>query len=81
VLKSFPARRLVAWAPVIVAYQAWVLAAALSGGTWRAVLRGWAAAARGLPATLRARAEVRRRTRAPHALDAVVTRRVIRRGR
>jgi GT2 family glycosyltransferase len=79
VLKSFPARRLVAWAPLIAGYQAWVLAQALRRGSWRAVLRGWSAAARGLPGTLRARAEVRRRTREPRALDGVVTGRIVRR--
>jgi GT2 family glycosyltransferase len=81
VLKSFPAGRLVLWAPLIAGYQAWVLAHAIASGSWRAVLRGWAAAARGLPGTLRARAEVRRRTREPRALDAVVTGRIVRRGR
>jgi GT2 family glycosyltransferase len=80
VLKSFPARRLVAWAPLIVGYQAWVLGQALPRGSWRAVLRGWAAAVRGLPGTLRARAEVRRRTLDPGALDRVVTARIVRRG-
>ncbi len=78
VLKSFPAARLVVWAPLIVAYQAFVLAQALRRGSWGAVLRGWSAAARGLPGTLRARAEVRRRTREPRALDAVVTARIVR---
>jgi GT2 family glycosyltransferase len=81
VLKSFPVGRLVVWAPLIVAYQAWVLAQAVSRGSWRAVLRGWAAAARGLPGTLRARGEVRRRTREPGALGGVVTGRILRRGR
>jgi len=81
VLKSFPAARLAAWAPLIAGYQLWVLAAAVRRGAWRAVLRGWGAAARGLPSTLRARAEVRRRTRDPRALDAVVTGRIVRRGR
>ena len=69
VLKSFPAWRLTLWAPLILGYQAWVLAQALRRGSWRAVLRGWSAAARGLPGTLRARAEVRRRTREPRALE------------
>jgi GT2 family glycosyltransferase len=81
VLKSFPAARLAAWAPAIVAYQGWVLAQAARRGAWRAVLRGWGAALRALPATVRARGEVRRRTRDPGALDGVVTGRVIRRGR
>jgi GT2 family glycosyltransferase len=75
VLKSFPAGRLVLWAPLIVAYQLVVLAR----GPWRAVLRGWSAAVRGLPATWRARAEVRRRTRDPGALGGVVTGRIVRR--
>jgi GT2 family glycosyltransferase len=73
VLKSWPAERLVVWSPVIAAYQAYVLARAIRAGTWNAVLRGWGAAIRGLPATLRARREVRARTRDPHALDAVMT--------
>jgi GT2 family glycosyltransferase len=81
VLKSFPAGRLVLWAPLIVAYQAWVLAQAVGRGSWRAVLRGWSSALRALPATLRARAEVRRRTREPRALGRVVTGRIVRRGR
>jgi hypothetical protein len=81
VLKSFPAARLAAWAPAILGYQGWVLAQAARRGAWRAVLRGWAAALRGLPATLRARREVRRRTRDARALEAVVTGRLIRRGR
>ncbi|MEA2320011.1 MAG: hypothetical protein QOD44_4200, partial [Solirubrobacteraceae bacterium] len=81
VLKSFPAARLLAWAPLILAYQGWVLAQAMRGGRWQAVLRGWSAAARGLPGTLRARAEVRRRTREPRALGRVVTGRIVRRGR
>lgn len=80
VLKSFPAGRLVLWAPLIVAYQAWVLGQAVGRGSWRAVLRGWSAALSGLPATLRARAEVGRRTREPRALAAVVTGRIVRRG-
>jgi GT2 family glycosyltransferase len=75
VLKSFPAGRLVLWSPLIVAYQLVVLAR----GPWRAVLRGWSAAVRGLPATCRARAEVRRRTRDPGALGRVVTGRIVRR--
>jgi GT2 family glycosyltransferase len=79
VLKSFPVGRLIAWAPLIVAYQGWVLARAMRGGSWHAVLRGWGAAARGLPGTLRARGEVRRRTREPRALDRVVTGRIVRR--
>jgi GT2 family glycosyltransferase len=78
VLKSFPAARIAAWAPLILAYQGWVLATAARRGTWRAVLRGWGAAVRGLPATLRARAEVRPRTRDPRALNAVVTGRIVR---
>jgi GT2 family glycosyltransferase len=73
VLKSFPARRLVAWSPLIAAYQALVLARAVRAGTWSAVLRGWGAALRHLPGTLRARREVRARTRDPQALDAVMT--------
>jgi GT2 family glycosyltransferase len=80
VLKSFPAGRLVAWAPLIVGYQAWVLGQAVGRGSWRAVLRGWSAALRALPATLRARAEVRRRTREPRALGRVVTGGIVRRG-
>jgi len=80
VLKSFPAARIATWAPLILAYQGWVLAAAARRGAWRAVLRGWGAAVRGLPATLRARRDVRRRTRDPGALDAVVTGRIVRRG-
>ena len=79
VVKSFPAPRLVAWSPLIVGYQAYALARALARGSWRAVLRGWAGALRQLPATLRARREVRRRTRDPRALDAVMSG-VIRRG-
>jgi GT2 family glycosyltransferase len=55
VLKSFPVGRLVVWSPLLVAYQAWVLAQAVGRGSWRAVLRGWSAAVRGLPATMRAR--------------------------
>jgi GT2 family glycosyltransferase len=79
VLKSFPTVRLAAWAPLIFAYQGWVLARALRRGSSRAVLRGWSAAARGLPVTLRARADVRRRTREPRALNGVVSRRIVRR--
>ena len=79
VLKSFPAGRLVSWAPLIVGYQAWVLGQAVRRGSWRAVLRGWSAALRGLPATLRARSEVRRRTREPRALAGVVTGGIVRR--
>jgi GT2 family glycosyltransferase len=75
VLKSFPAGRLVLWSPLIVAYQLVVLAR----GPRRAVLQGWSAAVRGLPATCRARAEVRRRTRDPGALGRVVTGRIVRR--
>jgi GT2 family glycosyltransferase len=80
VLKSFPAWRLVVWSPLIVAYQGWVLGQAVGRGSWRAVLRGWSAALRSLPATLRARGEVRRRTRERAALARVVTARVVRRG-
>jgi len=72
-LKSFPASRLVIWSPLILGYQAWALVRALIDGSWRAVLRGWAGAVRRLPRTLRTRREVRRRTREPRALDAVVT--------
>jgi GT2 family glycosyltransferase len=84
VLKSFPAPprpapRLALWAPLIVGYQAWVLGQALRRGSWRAVLRAWSAAARGVPGTLTARAEVRRRTRDPGALDRVVAARIVRR--
>jgi GT2 family glycosyltransferase len=81
VLKSFPLGRLITWAPLIAGYQAWVLAQAVRRGSWRAVLRGWSAAGRGLPGTLRARAELRRRTREPRALDGVVTGRIVRRER
>ena len=80
VLKSFPAGRLAAWAPMIAGYQGWVFVQAVARGAWRAVLQGWATAARGLPGTLRARADVRRRTRDPRALDGVVTGRILRRG-
>jgi O-antigen biosynthesis protein len=80
VLKSFPVGRLVVWSPLLVAYQAWVLAQAVGRGSWRAVLRGWSAAVRGLPATMRARGEVRKRTREPGALAGVVTGRIVRRG-
>jgi GT2 family glycosyltransferase len=73
VLKSWPLSRLVMWSPVVAAYQAYVLIRAIRAGTWNAVLRGWGAAIRGLPATLRARREVRARTSDPHALDAVLT--------
>ena len=80
VLKSFPAGRLALWPPLIVGYQAWVLAQALRRGSWRAVLRGWSAAVRGLPATLRARgggaaADARSRGR----WTGVVTGRIVRR--
>jgi GT2 family glycosyltransferase len=80
VLKSFPAARLVAWSPLIAGYQASMLARAVGRGTWRAVLRGWAGALRGLPDTLGARREVRSRTRDPRALDAVMSG-FVRRGR
>jgi GT2 family glycosyltransferase len=80
VLKSFPVGRLVVWSPLLVAYQAWVLAQAVGRGSWRAVLRGGSAAVRGLPATMRARGEVRKRTREPGALAGVVTGRIVRRG-
>jgi hypothetical protein len=73
VLKSFPAGRLLAWSPLILGYQAYTLARAVRAGTWSAVLRGWGAAIRHLPGTLRARREVRARTRDPHALDAVLS--------
>jgi GT2 family glycosyltransferase len=73
VAKSFPAGRLAVWSPLIAGYQAYVLAQAVRRGAWRAVLRGWSAALRGLPGTLRARAEVRRRTRDPAALDEIMT--------
>ena len=63
VLKSFPAGRLLAWSPLILGYQAYTLARAVRAGTWGAVLRGWGAAIRHLPGTLRARREVRARTR------------------
>ena len=65
VLKSFPAARLLAWSPLILGYQAYTLARAVRRGSWRAVLRGWAGALRHLPGTLRARREVRARTRDP----------------
>ena len=81
VLKNYPARRLIAWAPLLLAYQAWALGRALLGGSARAVLRGWGAALRGLRPTLRARREVQARTRAPDALDAVLTRGLTRRRR
>ena len=73
VLKSFPAARLLAWSPLILGYQAYTLARAVGRGSWRAVLRGWAGALHHLPGTLRARREVRARTRDPRALDAVMT--------
>jgi GT2 family glycosyltransferase len=73
VVKSFPAGRLLAWSPLILGYQAYTLARAVRAGTWGAVLRGWGAAIRHLPGTLRARREVRARTRDPGALDAVMT--------
>lgn len=73
VLKSWPAGRLLAWSPLILGYQAYTLVRAVRAGTWHAVLRGWGAALRNLPRTLRARREVRARTRDPHALDAVMT--------
>jgi GT2 family glycosyltransferase len=73
VLKSFPAGRLLAWSPLILGYQAYTLARAVRAGTWSAVLRGWGAALHHLPGTLRARREVRARTRDPHALDAVMS--------
>ena len=73
VLKSFPAARLLAWSPLILGYQAYTLARAVAHGSWRAVLRGWAGALHHLPGTLRARREVRSRTRDPQALAAVMT--------
>jgi GT2 family glycosyltransferase len=73
VLKSFPAARVLAWSPLILGYQAYTLARAVGRGSWRAVLRGWAGAFHHLPGTLRARREVRARTRDPAALDAVMT--------
>jgi hypothetical protein len=73
VLKSFPAGRLLAWSPLILGYQAYTLARALGRGSWRAVLRGWAGAVHHLPGTLRARREVRARTRDPRALNATMT--------
>ena len=72
VLKSFPAARLVLWSPLIAGYQAYTLARAVRQGTWRAVLRGWAGAARALPRTLRDRREVQDRATSPHALDPVM---------
>ena len=57
-------------------FHAW---RAVRAGTWGAVLRGWGAAIRHLPGTLRARREVRARTRDPRALDAVITRGIHRR--
>jgi GT2 family glycosyltransferase len=74
VLKSWPAAKLALWSPLVVGYQAVVLVRALRTGTWRAVLRGWGAALRALPATLRARRDVRARTRDPGALDTVLVR-------
>jgi hypothetical protein len=73
VLKSVPAGRLLAWSPLILGYQAYTLARAVRAGTSGAVLRGWGAAIHHLPGTLRARREVRARTRDPQALDAVMT--------
>ena len=73
VLKSFPAGRLLAWSPLILGYQALHARPRGRAGTWGAVLRGWGGALRRLPGTLRARREVRSRTRDPRALDAVMT--------
>jgi GT2 family glycosyltransferase len=74
VLKSFPAPRLLAWSPLILGYQIYTLIRAVSHGSWRAVLRGWAGALHHLPGTLRARREVRAaRTHDAHALDTVMT--------
>ena len=73
VVKSFPAARLALWSPLIAAYQAYALARAVRAGTWRAVLRGWAGGVRQLPGTVRARREVRGRTKDPRALDGVVS--------
>jgi GT2 family glycosyltransferase len=73
VLKSFPAGRLLAWSPLILGYQAYTLARAVGRGSWRAVVRGWAGALHHLPGTLRARRDVRARTRDPRALDEVMT--------
>jgi len=55
VLKTFPARRLALLAPVLVAYQAWLLVAGVRAGRGRTILRAWRDAARRLPSTLRAR--------------------------
>jgi GT2 family glycosyltransferase len=79
VLKSFPAGRLLAWSPLILGYQAYTLAQAVRRGSWRAVIRGWVGALHHLPGTLRARRDVRARTRDPRALDAVITRGIHRR--
>jgi GT2 family glycosyltransferase len=79
VVKSFPAARFLLWSPLLLGYQAYTLVRAVGAGTWRAVLRGWVGALRGLPETLRARQEVRDRTTDPGALDAVV-RGFVRRG-
>jgi GT2 family glycosyltransferase len=74
VLKSFPARRLALWSPLILAYQVYALGRAARAGKWQAVLRGWRGAARALPATLQARREVQASAKDPRALDPVMTR-------
>jgi GT2 family glycosyltransferase len=58
VLKNFPARWLVRFAPLIVAELMRTLLVAARDGQAGAVLRGWREAARRLPATLRARRQV-----------------------
>ena len=57
-LKNFPARWLVRFAPLIAAELARTLLSAARAGQARAVLRGWRDAARRLPDTLRARRAV-----------------------
>lgn len=80
-LRCYPARRLVAWLPLLLAYQAYSFAQAARSGRAGAVLRGWSEALRRLPATLRARRTIQVRRRVPLArLDAVVERGIFRRG-
>ena len=81
-LRCFPARRLAAWAPVVVAFQLYALVMALREGRARAVLGGWREAAARLPATLQARRAIQSRRCVPlERLDAVVQRGILRRRR
>ena len=66
-LKNFPTPWLVRFSPLIAAEFARALISAARNGQGRVVLRGWRAAARRAPATLRARRAVQATRRVPLA--------------